>query len=770
MSPRVRLVQKRLFDRDFQKLTVLSAASLAVFGLILILVIAYAGWSSNTAAGERERTQLRNALNRGITKALSEQKSVAWWDEAVTKISDTAVDLEFTDSNFGLFLTEIYGHDEVYILGSRNQPIYSFVGTERLESAAFEKRRAELGAVVAEVRGQTVETLKVRADILGDEQKVYRAMGVASEVARRSGHFLNVDGRLAIVVAMTIVPNIDMSVLKGDPCLLVSVSYLDTDYVASVGRSLLLGNLSFTQEANPAFSSDMGMEPVESDDGHKMGVFIWTAQKPGDILLNAILPLVTFGVMAVAVLANGMLARLRNTSSNLAQREWEARHAASHDALSGLPNRANFTHCLSEAFLELAKHGGGHILVAYIDLDCFKDVNDTLGHHAGDELICAVAARFKEHMRADDELYRYGGDEFAILWKSTSPVATESLAWRIEKAFNRPFEVAGQSLTVTASVGIATAPGHGETALDLMRHADIALYQAKTLGRNRVTVFDREMARKVEERRAIELDLRVAIERSELRLAYQPLIACHDGSVSGVEALLRWRHPTRGDVSPGQFIPIAEQAGLMPVLGEWVISQAMKDARLWPDLEVSVNLSPVQFRQADLVARLNRLVETHGADPSKFVLEITEGVLMDQSDRTTVMLDDIREIGFKTALDDFGTGYSSLAYLCNFKFNKIKIDRSFVMGMSKSDRVRNIIEAVIAIGSGLGMTVVAEGVETQSDADAMTKMGCSELQGFLFSRPLDIDAMLAFIDKNGETRPRTGKVHTLDIHARARIS
>ena len=293
-----------------------------------------------------------------------------------------------------------------------------------------------------------------------------------------------------------------------------------------------------------------------------------------------------------------------------------------------------------------------------------------------------------------------------------------------------------------------------------MRQADIALYEAKMQGRNRAVFFSEDMALRVAERRAIELDLRSALENNVLRLNYQPIICCTTGAIVGLEALLRWRHPERGEIPPASFIPIAEQSGLMPALGEWVLARAMTDQRHWPHLQVSVNLSPVQFRQIELEALLQRLANEHGINPRQFVLEITEGVLMESCERTSRTLDAIHEMGFLTALDDFGTGYSSLAYLCNFRFDKIKIDRSFVSGMSKSASYEKIVHAIIALGRGLGMEIVAEGVETEAEVRVMTALGCSQLQGYYFSRPIECAEMVKLIESYAP-QPLLSNVHVI---------
>jgi diguanylate cyclase (GGDEF)-like protein len=389
----------------------------------------------------------------------------------------------------------------------------------------------------------------------------------------------------------------------------------------------------------------------------------------------------------------------------------------------------------------------------YIDVDRFKDINDTLGHEAGDHLIKLIAQRLNSRLRQQDFLSRFGGDEFAVLCVPGGPEAGAALAERVAEAFASPFTLKSQSIRVTASIGLAVAPDNGATADELMRHADIALYEAKAQGRDRAVFFCAEMADQVEHRRAIELALRAAIENDELTLNYQPIICCSTGAIIGVEALLRWQHPEFGDLSPADFIPIAENSGLLPTLGEWVLDRAMRDAQRWPHLEVAVNLSPVQFRHVDLEETLYRLVKQHNVPPSRFVLEITEGVLLEATDRVNAVLDAIRGMGFKTALDDFGTGYSSLSYLCNFKFDKIKIDRSFISSIAKIDSSRTIIKSVVTLGRGLGMDIVAEGVETEFEAVMMTHFGCTELQGYFFSKPLPADQMVALLRTFRPKRP-----------------
>ena len=530
---------------------------------------------------------------------------------------------------------------------------------------------------------------------------------------------------------MTIVPNVDKSLLKGKPNLLLSVTYIDDGFISDVGHSLLLPDMALT--AQPSETDGVVSEAFVGDDGIPTGFLTWTTRRPGKVLLTIILPLAALGILAAGQLAKTMFGRLKRASDTLA-------YEAKHDALSGLPNRVEMVDKI-ESFLHRSTLNGSYLraVAAYIDIDRFKDINDTLGHEAGDQLIKKVGQRLRARLRPEDFLSRFGGDEFAILTVPVGLEGNEAIADRIAQAFASPFSINGQNIRVTASVGLALAPDNGLSADQLMRHADIALYEAKSQGRDRAVLFSTEMAQRVEHRRSIEVDLRTALEANQLHLHYQPIISCGTGMIVGVEALLRWYHPMRGEISPVEFIPIAENSGLLPALGEWVVDRAMIDSKRWPGLEVAVNLSPVQFRNIDLVAVLRGLLAKHGVAPNRFVLEITEGVLLEASDHTRSILESMRAMGFKTALDDFGTRYSSLAYLCNFEFDKIKIDRSFVGRMSKDDTSRAVVQSVVRLGRVLDMDIVAEGIENEFEATTMTKFGCTEMQGFYFAKPTTAD-------------------------------
>jgi diguanylate cyclase (GGDEF)-like protein len=737
------------YRNNLQRLTLTIGAALAFFGIILVAVVAYAGWSANRTSIERERTLVENALDQAVSTILNQEKAICWWDDAVVNAQKRPLDLEWIETNIGVYFYETYGHDEVYLVDGDNTPIYANIEgkLQQNPAAAYARHAAQLNRVVQAARGNRDATLRVRDSAFTSDQRRYSYL-LGARNAAWAGHILTIDGVPAVVSTMAIVPSVDANVLHGRPHMMVSVVRMDRDFMYSVGRTLLMPDLALSTE--PSTARGVISERFEADDGTPIGYLTWTPKRPGQALLMFILPLVMMGLVGAGMLTWVMIGRLKRASSELENREELSRHQALHDALSGLPNRHHFVERLQDALDGLIQsRNNGRVVVAYIDVDRFKDVNDTMGHQAGDALIMAVAQRLSVTLTPSDFLARFGGDEFAVLRRAVSADAAEELAQRLRSAFEDAFDVYGQHVRMTASIGIAMAPDHGASPQELMRHADIALYQGKNQGRDRAMLFCAEMAAEVEQRREIELDLEGAIQSNALHLHYQPLISCNSGKVTGVEALLRWRHPTRGDLSPAMFVPVAEEAGLMPALGTFVLTRAFEEAKLWPDLEVAINLSPVQFRHVDLVDLLKNLLKDHDVDPSRIVLEVTEGVLMESTERNRQILDAVRELGFKIALDDFGTGYSSLRYLCDFRFDKIKIDRAFVTGIHERKRAMTIIQSVVTLGRGLGMDIVAEGVETEAEASVMRLIGVTELQGFFFSHAVPSAKIAELVDAFG---------------------
>jgi diguanylate cyclase (GGDEF)-like protein len=392
--------------------------------------------------------------------------------------------------------------------------------------------------------------------------------------------------------------------------------------------------------------------------------------------------------------------------------------------------------------------------VFYLDLDHFKDVNDTLGHPVGDELIRNVSLRLARITRGDDLVARLGGDEFAVITSAASDQAgLQKVAERIIATLCAPYSAGGHTIVIGASIGIALVDGRaGNDAADVMRYADMALYRAKNEGRNRACIYDAVMDANLSHRKLIEQDLREAIERKRIDVLYQPILNAGGDMVVGVEALARWRHSTRGLIEPSEFIPIAEHSGLIIALGAHVLRRACIDGQAWPEVTVAVNVSPLQFRQIDFVDRVERILAETRFEPSRLELEITESTLLGNVESAEAAMRRLKALGVHLALDDFGTGYSSLLYLRRFPFDKLKIDRSFVLSIDKAADAAAIVHAVVGLGRGLGMKVTAEGVETAEQHLFLRAAGVHYMQGFRFSAPLPASEIAPRIAMRGPPR------------------
>jgi diguanylate cyclase (GGDEF)-like protein len=409
-------------------------------------------------------------------------------------------------------------------------------------------------------------------------------------------------------------------------------------------------------------------------------------------------------------------------------------HMAGHDALTDLPNRVLLRERLEHELKRVKR--GEHLAVLCLDLDHFKSINDTLGHPIGDELLKLVADRLRGCTREPDTIARLGGDEFAIIMtQMQQPADAAALSRRVRESIIKPYQVDGHQIISDISIGISIAPIDGMEPDQLLKNADMALYGAKADGRGIYRFFEAEMDKRMKERRDLEMDLRQALANGEFELHYQPLVNLQSNEITAFEALLRWNHPTRGQISPANFVPIAEETGLIVTIGEWVLRTACKETANWPEhVKVAVNLSPAQLKSKNLVPLVMNALADCGLQPNRLQLEITETMLMQNTFATLNTLHQLRKLGVQIAMDDFGTGYSSLSYLRSFPFDKIKIDRSFIQDLSNGAEPRAIVHAVAGLAKCLNMISTAEGVETQQQLDTLQAVGCTEMQGYLFSR------------------------------------
>jgi diguanylate cyclase (GGDEF)-like protein len=430
----------------------------------------------------------------------------------------------------------------------------------------------------------------------------------------------------------------------------------------------------------------------------------------------------------------------------------ELTHLAYHDPLTGLPNRTLFYQRIGRAFHGLAESNGFAVLC--LDLDGFKPINDMLGHATGDALLRQFAARLTKALGPHDTAARMGGDEFAILHIGGDEESALDLAHKLADLCQQPFDFDGEVVSVAVGIGIAHAPTDGADTDALLHSADLALYSAKRGGRGAVKAYAPDLDRAAGDRRRLEAELRRAIENGEFELHYQPILDLKGGSFAGFEALIRWQHPERGRISPAEFIPVAEESGLIIMIGEWALREAFAEAARWPaDLRVAVNVSTIQLRRGNLVATVMNALAQSGLAPGRAEIEITESVFLENSEQSLDALRQLRALGVRIALDDFGTGFSALSYLLAFPFDKLKIDGSFVRALESSDGAATIVSSVADIGARLGMSTTAEGIETAEQLRAVYAAGYAEAQGYLISRPMTREAIRTMLNAQFDAMP-----------------
>jgi len=473
--------------------------------------------------------------------------------------------------------------------------------------------------------------------------------------------------------------------------------------------------------------------PLTDRSGHVMAMLEWSPADPvGD--LRARMPFILLGFASVFGLVVWFFMRQStHAASDLIASEARARHLAFHDMLTGLANRAMMFDRLRQ-MLAMSRRYYGELAVHCLDLDRFKEVNDTLGHHAGDELIQQVARRLTDLCRDSDTVARLGGDEFVILQPETNAAGASHLAERVLKLFETPFQLEAGTVEVGVSIGVTLITNPELEAAEVLRQADMALYGSKEGGRNRVTFFEPDMDAALRMRRSLESDLRQALAEGGLTMVYQPQVDAR-GQIEAMEALVRWNHPEKGPIGPSIFVPLCEESGLILDLGEYIFRRVFEETGSWINTRVAINVSALQLRSPMFMGTLTRLVAEFHVDPSRYEIEITETALLGDDGTTRDNIIMLKQEGFSIALDDFGTGYSSLSLLKRFAVDKIKIDRSFVHNLEASDEAEGLVDAIVRLGKALKLGIVAEGVETQHQRDRLAACGCNNFQGFLMSRP-----------------------------------
>ncbi|HZY69153.1 MAG TPA: EAL domain-containing protein [Devosia sp.] len=676
----------------------------------------------------RQMNLARHAIEEELKRIPHDQESVTVWDDSIIN-TKLAFDADWIDVNLGIWMSDYFGHDAVMILSDRDEPLYATAGGQRLDIAHARSMLPDIGMLISNMRRLLAEGAVAAYDEGRRDSPPYVA-------ALRL-----VNGVPSLVSVSPLIS--DTGAIEQHPdtmYLHVSLVRLDGDYARRLGERYQFPDAKFARYPDEEVG-EPGLLPLSDSAGKFITFFQWTPATPGRDLLNQTLPVIVGAFLLAGVVAAFLSYQLWRKSRALDAGRADAEFRAAHDHLTGLPNRVSFEARLGHVLAQRPSRDR-RVSVLMLDLDRFKQVNDTLGHRAGDDLIQAVGQRLGSLLPPGDILARLGGDEFAIIHHhppGLEPVL--GLSHRVVDAVNKPFDVFGSEAFVGVSIGIATAEGSEADAHELTRKADIALYEAKATGRNRAVVFEESMNEFLQNRKTIEAELREALRRDDqLSVAFQPLFG-RDGEVVGAEALARWTHPRLGQISPAHFIPVAEASGLIGQLGCFVLHAACAVGARWPGRTFAVNISPAQLRDPTFPRSIFQLLEQTGMRPQDLELEITEGILLEEASDAAEALRLFRSAGIKIALDDFGTGYSSLNYLKRYPVDRIKIDRSFVSQLSPGNVSVPIVQAMVTLAHALKIDVTAEGVETDEQSKVLIELGCNVFQGFLFSAPVSAAAL-----------------------------
>jgi diguanylate cyclase (GGDEF)-like protein len=701
---------------------------------VVVAVLTSARRADEVSAG-REQSLLETAIAGKGMRLLRELDSAAATERATSYIRNT-YDSQWV-SRRAQWLIDYYNEDIVAIVDGNDRIKYT------LFRAPADAAAVDLGAQIA----STLDLLRGRLNAMPEHAVAVIAKQDPARPGRHAALIQRFMDRPAIVGAVAVGTETDLAAGNAHAPIVVAVRYIDGAMLKEIGERLQLTNLRKIDTPAPP----PGEHAIEFADaqGNAIARFAWQPTRPGGKILGSVLPFIAVALGGFALLVGLVLRYMRRSAEEIRAGESQLRHLALHDPICGLPNRIFFGERL-ETVINDVRAGGATAAVFYIDLDHFKDVNDTLGHPIGDELILNVTQRLSHIMRGEDLVARLGGDEFAIITNCASDsYSLQAIAGRIIAAVCAPYMISGHNIIIGASIGIAVIDRRARDAADILRYADMALYRAKNEGRNRACIYDAAMDADLSNRKLLEGDLLYAIKNDGLAAAYQPIMNSSGEKIVGVEALARWNHPTIGEIPPSQFIPIAEHSGLIIDLGEWMLRRACLDGRAWPNLTMAVNVSPLQFRRSDFVEVVERILAETDFDANRLELELTESTLLGNLDTAELSMLRLKAIGVRFALDDFGTGYSSLLYLRRFPFDRLKIDSSFVRSIEKAPDAAAIVHAVVSLGRGLGMKVTAEGVETAEQHLFLRAAGVHSMQGYRFGKPgttSEINARLAHPD------------------------
>ncbi|MBO9171788.1 EAL domain-containing protein [Rhizobium sp. L245/93] len=721
-------------------LILLAVSALGILALVFLAAV-WAGSESDAAALDRQRQLVTGRLSDQVTRVSQEMQLIGAGyasfliGDTVLAKGDTGLPSEgrkpASAETFGRIATTAFGFNAAFLTTAKGELALT---SDPEATRRFKWVRPLLQPLVVDLEKRLVQHDPLTA-------------------SGRVG-LMRLEGRPSVVGVIPVVSSATARDEEGEHLYLLVVRFLDGVTLDTLSREQGLAGARYARSADQD-STEVAFEIDATATGEPIGFIIWKPDLPGSRVLGRLIPVLSIAGLIIAGSFFALMGRLRGSLNELSASEHHAKHLSLHDVLTGLPNRALFTSRF-EACLASMKADRSTAVIALIDLDRFKQVNDTYGHATGDELLLAVVARISNLITSSDTLARVGGDEFALLMPKRGGDADHQIVFceKIIRALSDPFQLRGGDIVVRVggSIGVTTFDDDRQTLDEFLRRADVALYQAKTAGRGRAVAYDHSMDSIVEAREALKRDLRLVLEGSSsasvesgrpdidkgnLEVYFQGVYRSDQiCELSSAEALVRWNHPTHGLLTPDKFISIAEEAGIINQLGAWVLREAAEAASNWPtEISIAVNVSPSQMRHPEFDRHVLEILAVTGLSPSRLELELTEATLFNINENALAALTRLRAHGVRIALDDFGTGFSSLSHVIQFNIDRIKIDRSFVRLLGTRAEGAAIISAIVGLSRTLGKETTAEGVETQGQRDFLIAVGCTDLQGFLFSRP-----------------------------------
>jgi len=722
-------------------LIIVPLVTLVFLSVASIFVLMY--WSarvSDDSAKQSQQQLIAGAMQLVSEDLAKQQAGVANWDAAFHILEADDLDRSWIFDNITHWLYANHGFTKSAIIG-KDRGIRAVFSHDQDNSWLTADILDQLKPAIAKVRARYLISYKKLPSGLysfdpsqRDKRYSIHETGVVS-----------LTGEPYLFSAAAITRQLQSVVSsRRPPAVLVSLTPLRGEKMSEIAYMTRLDGFVVAHSQTHRVST--GQISLRAPTGNVAGVIAWAAIRPGAQMLNRITPYLTATALLIAFVVIIVTIVTRSMTKRLAASEARAVHSSCHDALSGLPNRSHFHRILSDE-LEFSKGRNQSTAVVYIDLDHFKDINDTLGHSAGDQVIIAIAKRLRHVIKDNGIVARISGDEFAmVVPRCKNDEWLDYILDQIQDEISQPIKIGARELHASLSIGASIAPRDGLDPDELLRKADIALYDAKANGRNRRSFFEASMEDHVQSKDKMSRELRMALKNDELTLAYQPQSDTAAQRIVSVEALARWTQADGTVVSPAQFIPVAEETGIINDLGLWVLNKACAKAHDWPGIVMSVNVSPNQFKHPRFVEKVMAILAANNLPPHRLELEVTESVFAGRNDTVLKALRRLKNLGIKVALDDFGSGYSSLSYLRRFPFDTLKVDRDFLSDMDGNPEAEAIIVSIIQLGKALGMTIVAEGIETIEQIRFLQAHGCHRMQGYFISKPLNENDLARFLD------------------------